>query len=64
MYTIGKVKNMQGLKGDKLPRAFWKKGKSKFLFSRCRDEGIEYGSCLILGGESAMTKLSKKLKLV
>lgn len=57
------IKTLQQLKGDKLPRPFWKKGKSKFLFARCREEGIEYGTHLFLGGGSAMSKLCKKLKI-
>ena len=31
------------MKGDKLPKKFWMKGKSKFFYPRMKEEGIEVG---------------------
>ena len=56
-----KINTINKLKGNKLPKKYWSNGKSKFLFARCRQEGIEIGQHLFKGGESAMSALVKKL---
>lgn len=51
------------IKGDKLPKRFWVKGKSKFMYYRMVEEGISFGNTAWLGiiTEAPIITLYKKL---
>jgi Leu/Phe-tRNA-protein transferase len=51
------------MKGDKLPKSMWVKGKSKNFYTRLTQEGIKFGVNVWNGImiESPMDKLYKKL---
>lgn len=51
------------MKFYKLPKIFWVKGKSKFLYPRLKEEGIKFGHGLWNGTitESPIDVLYKKL---
>lgn len=52
------------MKGETLPKEFWVKGKSKFLYARLREEGIDYGNNLWDGTitDSPVDRLYMKLR--
>jgi hypothetical protein len=54
------------MKGDKLPKWMWKKGKSKLFYPRLKQEGIKFGQNAWTGDKeqilnSPMNQLIKKL---
>ena len=61
-----KFKNINQLKrGEMLPKILWREGKSKYFYSRLRQEGIPYGNTNWDGviRESPMDMLYKKYNL-
>ncbi len=51
------------MKGNKLPKIFWVKGKSKFFYPRLIQEGIKFGEYMWIGKmyETPLDKLYMKL---